>query len=68
MFVRKVIITFYNDFWIAVLLVTELVKDYLLNYARSLVFTTSLTFANIVAINCSFDMLEDGTAEVVGYQ
>ncbi|KAI9460310.1 pyridoxal phosphate-dependent transferase [Boletus coccyginus] len=49
----------------AVLLTTELVKDYLLNYARSLVYTTTLTFANIVALNCSFDILEDGTAEVL---
>lgn len=47
------------------LLTTEVVKDYLLNYARSLIYTTTLTFANIVAVNCSFDMLEDGTTEAV---
>ncbi|KAG9315573.1 pyridoxal phosphate-dependent transferase [Chiua virens] len=47
----------------AVLLTSELVRDYLLNYARSIIYTTTLTFANIVAINCSFDALEDGTAE-----
>ena len=51
---------------IAVLLTTALVKDYLLNYARSLIYTTSLTFANIIAVNCSFDLLEDGAAETVG--
>ncbi|KAH0833415.1 PLP-dependent transferase [Lanmaoa asiatica] len=49
----------------AVLLTTDLVKNYLLNYARSLVYTTTLTFANIVAVNCSFDVLEDGTAEAL---
>ncbi|KAF8124746.1 PLP-dependent transferase [Boletus edulis] len=49
----------------AVLLTTEIVKDYLLNYARSLVYTTTLPFANIVAINCSFDVLEDGTTEAL---
>ncbi|KAG8212853.1 PLP-dependent transferase [Butyriboletus roseoflavus] len=49
----------------AVLLTTELVKDYLLNYARSFVYTTTLTFANIIAVNCSFDMLEDGTTEAL---
>ncbi|KAF9230720.1 PLP-dependent transferase [Melanogaster broomeanus] len=49
----------------AVLLTTELVKDYLLNYARSLVYTTTLTYANVIAVNCSFDMLEDGTTEVL---
>ena len=50
---------------LAVLLVTPLVRDYLLNYARSLIYTTSLSYANIVAAECSFDMLEDGAAEKV---
>ncbi|KAI6037713.1 PLP-dependent transferase [Pisolithus marmoratus] len=47
----------------AVLLTTELVKDYLLNYARSFIYTTALTNASVVAAGCSFDMLEDGTTE-----
>ncbi|CDO75115.1 hypothetical protein BN946_scf185010.g40 [Trametes cinnabarina] len=47
----------------AVLLVTPLVRDYLLNYARSLIYTTSLSNANIIAAECSFDMLEEGEAE-----
>ncbi|KAI0363864.1 PLP-dependent transferase [Pilatotrama ljubarskyi] len=47
----------------AVLLVTPLVRDYLLNYARSLIYTTSLSNANIIAAECSFDMLESGEAE-----
>ncbi|KAI0636298.1 PLP-dependent transferase [Trametes polyzona] len=46
----------------AVLLVTPLVRDYLLNYARPLIYTTSLSNANIIAAECSFDMLEDGEA------
>ncbi|EJD06919.1 PLP-dependent transferase [Fomitiporia mediterranea MF3/22] len=45
----------------AVVLTSQLVKDYLLNYARPLIYTTALSCANIVAINCSFDLLEDGT-------
>ncbi|KAH9847824.1 PLP-dependent transferase [Lenzites betulinus] len=52
----------------AVLLVTPLVRDYLLNYARSLIYTTSLSNANIVAADCSFDMLEDGSAEKLASQ
>ncbi|KAI0833843.1 PLP-dependent transferase [Trametes gibbosa] len=52
----------------AVLLVTPLVRDYLLNYARSLIYTTSLSNANIVAAGCSFDMLEDGSAEKLSSQ
>lgn len=46
----------------AVILTDELIRDYLLNYARSLIYTTSLNHANIVAIDCSFDFLENGIA------
>ncbi|KAI0064941.1 PLP-dependent transferase [Artomyces pyxidatus] len=47
----------------AVILTNVLIRDYLLNYARPLIYTTSLSNANINAAGCSFDMLEDGTAE-----
>ncbi|KAH8118196.1 PLP-dependent transferase [Phellopilus nigrolimitatus] len=46
----------------AVVLTSQLVKDYLLNYARPLIYTTALSCATVVAANCSFDILEDGTA------
>jgi hypothetical protein len=49
----------------AVLLTNTLIRDYLLNYARPLIYTTSLSNAAIVAASCSFDLLEDGTAEKV---
>ncbi|EED81622.1 predicted protein [Postia placenta Mad-698-R] len=52
----------------AVLLVTPLVRDYLLNYARSLIYTTSLSYANIISADCSFDLLEDGTATQLSTQ
>ncbi|KAI0050516.1 PLP-dependent transferase [Auriscalpium vulgare] len=47
----------------AVLLVDTVTRDYLLNYARPLIYTTSLSNTNIIAASCSFDMLENGTAE-----
>ncbi|KAJ7706856.1 pyridoxal phosphate-dependent transferase [Mycena rosella] len=47
----------------AVILTSPLIRDYLLNYARSLIYTTSLSFANIIAADSSFDMLVDGTAQ-----
>lgn len=50
---------------VAVILTDEVVRDYMLNYARSLIYTTSLTYANIVAIDCSFDFLENGVAQKV---
>jgi 8-amino-7-oxononanoate synthase len=49
----------------AVLLTNTLIRDYLLNYARPLIYTTSLNNAAIIAASCSFDLLEDGTAERV---
>ncbi|KAI0290341.1 pyridoxal phosphate-dependent transferase [Russula brevipes] len=52
----------------AVLLTNTLIRDYLLNYARPLIYTTSLSNAAIVAASCSFDLLEDGTAEKLAAQ
>ncbi|KAK0202964.1 pyridoxal phosphate-dependent transferase [Desarmillaria ectypa] len=49
----------------AVLLTTPLIRDYMLNYARSLIYTTSLSFSNIIAADTSFDMLADGTARIL---
>jgi 8-amino-7-oxononanoate synthase len=49
----------------AVILTSTLIRDYLLNYARPLIYTTALSNAAIIAASCSFDLLEDGTAEKV---
>lgn len=50
---------------IAVLLIPPLVKQYLINYARTLIYTTSLSYANIISTDCSFDILESGRADEV---
>ncbi|CAL1715848.1 unnamed protein product [Somion occarium] len=47
----------------AVVLTNTLMRDYMLNYARSLIYTTSLGYANVISVDCSFDLLEDGTAK-----
>ena len=47
------------------ILTNTLIRDYLLNYARPLIYTTSLSNAAIIAASCSFDLLEDGTAKKV---
>jgi hypothetical protein len=49
-----------------VLLTNTLIRDYLLNYARPLIYTTSLSNLAVIAASCSFDLLEDGTADRVG--
>lgn len=48
------------------LLTNTLIRDYLLNYARPLIYTTSLSNLAVIAASCSFDLLEDGTANRVG--
>jgi len=48
-----------------VILTNTLIRDYLLNYARPLIYTTSLSNAAIIAASCSFDLLDDGTTEQV---
>jgi len=35
----------------------------MINYARSLIYTTSLSYANVIAVDCSFDMLDNGAAQ-----
>jgi len=49
----------------AVIVTNTVVRDYLLNYARPLIYTTSPTYATIIAADASFDMLTDGTASHV---
>ncbi|KAI0090175.1 PLP-dependent transferase [Irpex rosettiformis] len=47
----------------AVILTSELIRDYLLNYARSLIYTTALSYPQVISVDCSFDLLENGTAK-----
>ncbi|KAK1221595.1 hypothetical protein PQX77_015608 [Marasmius sp. AFHP31] len=49
----------------ALLTSTPLITKYLLNYARSLVHTTVLSNMAVIAAGCSFDLLQDGTAETL---
>ncbi|KAG8891364.1 hypothetical protein FRB99_003648 [Tulasnella sp. 403] len=50
---------------LAVVLTNPLIRNYLVNYARSLIFTTALCHSNVVSIDCSFDMLQNGEAQKV---
>ncbi|KAL1757988.1 pyridoxal phosphate-dependent transferase [Schizophyllum commune] len=47
----------------ALLLVPPLLKSYLLNYARPLIYTTAPAYSAVVAGDCALDVLEDGTTE-----
>lgn len=50
---------------VAVLVTSTLIRDYMINYARSFIYTTSISYANIIAVDCSFDLLEQGALEPV---
>ena len=49
----------------AVILTNVLVREYLVNYARPLIYTTSLPHATVIAIDCVLDLMEDGTVHEV---
>ena len=51
--------------FVAVLVTNTLIWDYMINYARSFIYTTSISYANIIAVDSSFDLLEQGALEPV---
>jgi 8-amino-7-oxononanoate synthase len=42
----------------AVVLGSHILKDYLLNYAKSIIYTTALSTHSFVSIKCSYDLLK----------
>ncbi|KAH6880188.1 hypothetical protein BKA70DRAFT_1575997 [Coprinopsis sp. MPI-PUGE-AT-0042] len=50
------------DVGTAVVLTNEMIRDYVLNYGRPLIYTTSLSLSSITAADASLTMLSDGTA------
>ncbi|GAB7337391.1 hypothetical protein MBLNU457_g2736t1 [Dothideomycetes sp. NU457] len=49
----------------AVILCSDTVKQYLINYARPLIYTTFMTFPNLASIKASYSLLMDGTTDVL---
>ncbi|KIW03197.1 uncharacterized protein PV09_05423 [Verruconis gallopava] len=47
----------------AILLCSPIVRSYLINYARPLIFTTSMPFINLAAIKASYSLLQSGVTE-----
>lgn len=52
----------------AVVLCSKVVRDYLINYARPLIFSTSLARFMLLSINCSYDVLEYGDIDNIQSQ
>lgn len=54
------------DWWcIAITLCSPLVRSYLINYARPLIYTTFMPFINLAAIKASYSLLMSGATEPV---
>jgi len=47
----------------AVVLGTETLKNYLINYARSFIYTTFMGFSSLASISCAYQMLEQGVTK-----
>ncbi|KAH7341294.1 pyridoxal phosphate-dependent transferase [Rhizoctonia solani] len=51
-----------------VVICDSLTREYLINYARSFIFTTAPTVASVIAMGCSFDMVDNGTTRRLAAQ
>ncbi|ORY77650.1 pyridoxal phosphate-dependent transferase [Leucosporidium creatinivorum] len=49
----------------AVVLCSPLIRSYLINYARPLIYSTAMPHMNVIAIKTAFDMLEEGHGDAV---
>jgi 8-amino-7-oxononanoate synthase len=49
----------------AITLSSPLVRSYLINYARPLIYTTFMPFINLAAIKASYSLLQSGATEPV---
>lgn len=47
----------------AILLCSPLIREYFVNYARPLIYTTFMTYPSLAAIRASYDLLQDGTTD-----
>lgn len=50
----------------AVILTRGLVQDYITNYSRTWIYTTTQNYPSVIAADCCLDVLEDGRSEKVG--
>lgn len=50
----------------AILLCSPLIRQYLINYARPLIYTTFLSYPALAAIRASYTYLQSGKTEAVG--
>jgi 8-amino-7-oxononanoate synthase len=51
---------------VAVILTRNLVQDFITNYSRTWIYTTTQNYSSVIAADCCLDVLEDGRSEKVG--
>lgn len=52
----------------AVVLCSGLVREYLINYARSLIYTTAMSFPALASIRTAYEFMANGHTEEVGWK
>lgn len=50
----------YSYLFIAVILGSNILREYLINYARPLIYSTFMSFSSLASIKCAYDMLASG--------
>lgn len=54
-----------TNYIVAIVLCSPLVRSYLINYARPLIYTTFMPFPSLASIKASYTLLQNGTTEPV---
>lgn len=52
----------------AIILCSDIVRAYLINYARPLIYTTFMSYASLSAIKTAYDWLQNGKTIKVGHR
>ena len=52
----------------AIVLCNPIIRAYLINYARPLIYSTTMPYLNVLAIKAAFEMLEEGHGDVVRFR
>jgi 7-keto-8-aminopelargonate synthetase-like enzyme len=53
--------------WLAIILCSELVREYLVNYARPLIFSSAMGLPSLVMIRTAYEFMKQGRTEQVGF-
>lgn len=54
-----------NSRAVAVVLCSKIAREYLINYARTLIYTTAMSFPSLASIRASYDFMISGRTEIL---